>query len=189
MLPYKRMINPFLIGKRVYLRPLSLRDIEGNYIDWLNDPEVNRYNGHHGFPFTVIQAKEYISRASSDTLVLAAVLVKDDIHIGNIALQNISFINQSAEFAILFGEKRYWGQGYAKEAALLLIGHGYETLNLRRISCGTSAENISMQRLAVSLGFVKEGIRREASYKNGHFVDIYEYGLMKSEFFEKHPRA
>ena len=39
-----------------------------------------------------------------------------------------------------------------------------------------------MQRLAVSLGFVQEGVRMVAMFKNGEFVDVIEYGLLRGNF-------
>ena len=38
------MKNPFLLGEKIYLRGLNEKDINGNYIKWLNDSEVCKYN-------------------------------------------------------------------------------------------------------------------------------------------------
>ena len=181
------MKNTFLTGERVYLRGLEELDLNGNYIQWLNDEEVCKYNSHHIFPYGKQKALEYIKRVnfSNRFLVLAVVLKENDIHIGNIALQNINYINQNAEYAILFGEKDYLGKGYAKEASLLVLRHGFLELNLRRIYCGTSEENIPMQKLAGYLGMKTEGVRREALFKNGKFMNIVEFGILKDEFFQK----
>lgn len=181
------MNNPFLIGEKIYLRGLDEKDLEGNYIKWLNDTEVCQYNSHHIFPYNYESAKNYIKNVAKlpDALVLAIILKENDMHIGNVSLQNISYINRNAEFAILMGEKAYWGKGYSKEAAILIIKHGFMELNLHRIYCGTSSDNIPMQKLAISLGMSEEGRRRDAMYKNGRFVDIIEYGLIHTEFLSK----
>ena len=55
-------------------------------------------------------------------------------------------------------------------------------MNLHRIYCGTSSENIPMQELALSVGMKKEGRRRQAAFKAGRYLDIIEYGLLKKEF-------
>jgi RimJ/RimL family protein N-acetyltransferase len=36
-----------------------------------------------------------------------------------------------------------------------------------------------MQKLAIKLGFIKEGERIDAQYKNGKFNNIIEYGKIK----------
>jgi len=52
------MINPFIVGTDIYLRPLRVQDAEGSYVEWLNDPEVCQYNSHHVFPYTPQKALE-----------------------------------------------------------------------------------------------------------------------------------
>lgn len=180
------MKNPFLLGKNVYLRALEEKDLDGNYVSWLNNAEVCRYNSHHVFPYTREAARSYIESAltSKMLLVLAIVSKKKDLHIGNVSLQNINHINQSAEFAILIGEKDCWGKGYSQEAASLIISHGFMELNLNRIYCGTTADNIAMQKLAERLGMKEEGRRRSAAFKSGKFVDVLEYGILRKEFLK-----
>lgn len=146
------MKYPFLIGDKIYLRGLEIKDLESNYIQWLNDEEVCKYNSHHVFPYYRENAEQYIKDTfnSRKALVLGIILIDNDLHIGNIALQDINYINRSAEFAILMGDKDYWGKGYSKEAAFLIIQHGFMALNLHRIYCGTSSDNLPMQKLALS---------------------------------------
>jgi RimJ/RimL family protein N-acetyltransferase len=83
------------------------------------------------------------------------------------------------------GNKLYWGKGYGEEAAFLITAYGFERLNLHRIYCGTFGNNVSMKKLAIKLGMRQEGIRREAVYKEGNYLDIYEYGLLKNEFYKR----
>ena len=182
------MKNPFLIGDKIYLRGLCLDDLEDNYIQWLNDAEVCRYNSHHVFPYFTENAESYIKKTFSNknAIVLAIVFRENDFHIGNISLQEINYINRSAEFAILMGERDYWGKGYSKEAAFLIIKHGFMALNLHKVYCGTSSDNIPMQKLALSLGMVEEGRRRESMFKDGIYKDIIEYGVLKDEFIKIH---
>lgn len=183
------MINkPFLEGEEIFLRPLAIEDINGNYVDWLNDPEVCQFNSHGVFPYNKQRAEEYIKSVSlaKDMLVLAIVTKKEKKHIGNIALQHIDLLNNNAEYAILLGDKEYWGKGIAKEASLLILKHGFIELNLHRIYCGTAAGNIAMQKLALYFGMIAEGRRKEAQFKNGKYNDIIEYGVLKNDFLSKH---
>ncbi|MBV9159691.1 MAG: GNAT family N-acetyltransferase [Candidatus Kaiserbacteria bacterium] len=172
-----------LTGERIDLRPLSIAEIDGPYLGWLNDSEVCRYNSHGEVEYTKEMAREYVERVTdSPEYLVLAILTKAGKHIGNISLQEINARNRAAEFAILLGDKDYWGKGFAKEASLLIIRYGFERLDLHRIYCGTSIENAAMQKLAHSLGFQEEGRRREAFFKRGAFTDVVEYGLLKSEF-------
>lgn len=178
------MKNPFLAGEKVYLRPITDEDLNANYREWFNDEEVCRYNSHHRFPNYDEDMADYYERVikSHENLVLAICDKKTDAHVGNIALQNIGSLNQSAEFAILIGDKAQWGKGVGKEAAKLLLKHGFDQLNLHRIYCGTSEDNIGMRKLAAALGFQEEGRARDGIFKNGSFKNVVHYGILDNEF-------
>lgn len=177
------MKAPFLVGTKVVLRSLLAEDLAGDYISWLNDAEVCKYNSHHVFPYTTESALDYISRsASNENLILAIDDKETSKHIGNVALQRIHAIDQNAEFAILLGSKAHWRHGYGREAAWLICNHGFNALNLIRIYCGTSDNNMAMQRLAQYLGMQQEGCSRRALFKNGQFHDLLHYAVLREEF-------
>ena len=177
------MNEPFLIGKNLYLRALRERDADGNYPRWLNDPEVCAFNSHYLYPYTKLEAVEYIHNINrSEKIVCLAICNNSDSHIGNVSLQNINRLHQRAEFAILIGERNFWGKGYALEAGRLILKHGFEQLNLNSVFCGTHADHTAMLKLAENLGFKKEGRQRQAIYKNGVFADVILYGLLRKDF-------
>ncbi|AXX93545.1 GNAT family N-acetyltransferase [Malaciobacter molluscorum LMG 25693] len=177
------MNNIFLESNNIYLRALCLEDAETNYVNWLNDKEVCKFNAHHRFVNTKEKTIEYISRinSSKDCLVLAICCKEDNIHIGNVSIQSINYIDSNAEFAIVMGETNYQGKGFAYEASKLIINHAFNSLNLHRIYCGTSSENISMQKLAIKLGMKEEGTLKQAIFKNGQYIDIKLYGIINQK--------
>ena len=181
------MRHPFLIGDTIYLRGLEEQDLLQNYFQWFNDQEVCRFNSHGYFPNNVDKMREYLNKVySSDSkLVLAIIFREDDLHIGNISLQEIDWISRSAEYAIILGEKGYWGKGIAKEASDLLLDHAFTSLNLFRVYCGTSSKNTAMQRLADYMGMKKEGVRRSALFSRGEYDDIIEYGILRDEYLDR----
>lgn len=174
----------FISGERLYLRALTDADVEGPYPGWLNDPEVCAGNSHHVYPYDRGSAAAYISEArrSREALILAISLHDGDRHVGNISLQRIHPTFRSAELAILLGDRSVWGAGIGTEAGRLLIRHGFETMNLHRIYCGTFEDNIGMRKLATILGMTEEGRRREAAFKAGRYVDVIEFGILAGEY-------
>ena len=176
--------HPFLEGQRIILRPLSVKDISSTYHSWLNDPEVNRFNSHAIFPYTKGELLLYVKSVSRDRskVILAIIDRKTDKHIGNVALQSIDWVGRSAELAILIGEKTQWGKGIGVEVGKLIVNYGFNRLGLHRIWCGTSSDNIGMQKIAERTGMKREGVRRDAMFKNGRWVNIIEYGILQSEF-------
>jgi RimJ/RimL family protein N-acetyltransferase len=175
----------FLKGERIHLRALMEKDLTDTYLQWLNDEEVCRSNSHAIFPNTEYKMRSYFENLKNGTqqVVLAIIEAKSEMHIGNIALQNINWISRNAEFAILLGDKKYWGGGYGEEAAKLIVDYGFKRLNLHRIYCGTFDDNAGMRKLALKLKMKEEGLRREAAYKNGSYNDVIEFGVLKSEYY------
>ncbi|MFY9143272.1 GNAT family N-acetyltransferase [Sulfuricurvum sp.] len=184
------MNNPFLIGNRLYLRGLEASDVEGQYPTWLNNEILTQYLEHHVYPYSKASALEYIHALHhrSDMIMLAMIDRSSDRHIGNITLSAITQVHRSAEFSLLIGEPSAQGKGLAKEASLLLLHHGFGTMNLNRIWCGTMDSNLSMQKLAVTLGMQQEGIKRQEVYKNGRYYDTLQYSILKDEFYAKYPK-
>lgn len=174
----------FLKGERVNLRALQENDLNDTYLQWLNDEEICRFNSHAVFPNTVEKMKAYFAglHTNHNQVILAMVDRMTGKHIGNVSLQNINWISRNAEFAILLGDKDFWGGGYGTEAAKLIVEYGFQRLNLHRIYCGTIEGNKGMIKLAEKLSMKEEGRRREAIYKDGRFLDIYEYGVLRNEY-------
>jgi [ribosomal protein S5]-alanine N-acetyltransferase len=174
----------FLESNQLYLRALEERDLKNEYSQWLNDQEVVQFNSHGRFPTNERKLQDYLhfTQTTNNALILAIIAKDTEMHIGNISLQNINWIDRNAEFAILLGNKKYWGKNIGEEAGKLIVQHGFFVLNLHRIYCGTSSENIGMQKLALKLQMQQEGLRKEAMFKNGKYVDILEYGVLKSNY-------
>jgi ribosomal-protein-alanine N-acetyltransferase len=174
--------NLFLKGVSIGLRRLNNSDIDGNYDNWLNNQEITKFNSHGRFPISKENLFEYVKNAynNKNALILAVVHIESNLHIGNISLQNINWVDRNAEIAFLLGEKKFWGKGIMLEAGTLLINHGFKSLNLHRLYCGTSSENIGMQKLAIKLGMQQEGMRIDAIFKDGKYFDIIEFGLIKT---------
>ena len=172
------------------LRPLIESDCEGPYPTWFNDSEVCMGNSHHVFPYAIQQAVSYVKDTAikSAGLVLAIVDADKKTHIGNISLDPINYIYRTSEFSIVIGDKSYWGKGFGKESARLLFSHGFFAMNLDRIACGTLGSNTAMIKLAKYMGMKEEGKRRKAAYKNGNYIDIIEFGILREEYERRFAR-
>jgi RimJ/RimL family protein N-acetyltransferase len=176
---------------RILLRPFSKEDVTDAYKSWFHDQEVCKYNSHGLFPYTDAQMQSFLARLDSPDNLVLAIVAKNDayafplimpLHIGNIALQNINWINRSAELAVVIGDKDYWKKGYCTEAASILFDHGFNKLNLHRIWTGTAKTNGGMIKVAMKLGMKVEGIFRDAMYLEGEYVDVISIGILKDKW-------
>lgn len=170
------------IANDYYVRSLRESDLNGPYQSWFENQEVCKYNAHGKFFKNADWFRIFYSNLNQEDQVVWAICHQEDGHIGNVSLQNISFINRNAEFAILIGNSNHWRKAVGLSASLTLLSHGFDKLNLERIYCGTAATNIGMQKLSLQMGMVEEGRRRKHLFLDGHWEDLVEYGLLRQDF-------
>jgi RimJ/RimL family protein N-acetyltransferase len=58
---------------------------------------------------------------------------------------------QEVEVAYLLG-KKFWGQGFASEAALAIVQYAFENLDLSRLICLIDPENLASVKVAERIG-------------------------------------
>jgi len=57
----KDMDRPFLVGEKIYLRPFDVDDIEGDYIQWVNDSEIIGHLASNAFPKTKSELVDFVN--------------------------------------------------------------------------------------------------------------------------------
>ena len=175
------MRNAFLIGAKVYLRPLEEADAAECHA-WLNDPDVRRTLNARAGPYTEAMSREWIRALDFRTTMGFAILTRDaDRYVGNCDLREINFLDRNASLGIVIGRKDAWGLGFGTEAVALLCRYAFEGLNLHRVSLSCYATNERGLRLYARLGFVVEGRRREQVFVEGGYVDEIVLGLLRGE--------
>ena len=102
--------------------------------------------------------------------------------IGNCGLMLFDWRIRMAEAGIFIGEKRLWDQGYGSEAMVLLVRHGFETLNLNRISLRVYETNLRAIRSYEKVGFIHEGRLRQAEYQEGRYLDVLLMSVLRSDW-------
>lgn len=156
--------------RRIYLRALEPEDYKTS-IKWRKDDEI--WNMLGGTKYFVSEAyeKKWVENTIFDSkeLKLAICLVEDGRYIGNVYMTDINMINRSCETHILIGERDCWGQGYAQEALQLAIDYMKNERGIRRFEALILESNISSIKMHEKCGYMLEGVRRDAVFKNGGF--------------------
>lgn len=159
---------------RVYLRALEPEDYKTS-IRWRKDDDI--WNMLGGTKYFVSEAyeKKWVEDAifSAKDLKLAICLSENNLYIGNVYMTDIDMINRSCQSHVMIGEKDYWGKGLAKEALLQALDYMIKEKGIQRIEALILESNTQSVKMHEKCGYVVEGLRRNAVYKNGRFHNQY----------------
>ncbi len=178
-----------IYDKRIRLRAIEPNDIP-RFVEWLNDPEVIAGLLIY-LPMASWEEKrwfEALENRPAEERPLALDALQSDgswIHIGSVGLHQIEAANRNAEFGIFIGDKAFWNSGYGTEATRLALQHGFETLNLNRISLQVFETNPRAIHIYEKIGFILEGKLRQRIYRSGHYIDIFIMSMLRSEWDAK----
>ncbi len=75
-----------------------------------------------------------------------------------------------------------WGQGYAREAAGLMLDFAFSTVGLHRVQAACGPDNAPSRALLERLGFQCEGRMRDHVFTNGAWRDSLLYALLEDEW-------
>jgi len=167
--------------KEVTIRPLKKGDLTGNYLTWMDDPIVTKYNSHGLFPQSEKELEEFKQSLDSKNKIVWAILF-DRLHIGNVSIQSINTINRSGELAIVIGKPCHYKKGIGTIACKLAVAHAFQKLNLHRVFTGTASTNIGMRKVAKKLGMINEGVFQQAVFLDGKYIDVYEFAILEEEW-------
>lgn len=166
-----------------------LRELERKDLDminkWRNDPELVALLGA---PFRYINYEVDIHWFDSymgnrgNAVRCAITSGEDDSILGLVSLTRIDFVNQTAEFHIMVGDQKNRRKGIGTFAVNAILSHAFYNMNLRRVELNVLPHNDGAIHLYEKIGFVYEGRKRKAVFKQGRFVDMLCYSILKEEF-------
>ncbi|WP_436931315.1 GNAT family N-acetyltransferase [Halosimplex halobium] len=169
----------FIAGETVDLRTIEEEDTEF-LREGSHHPQVRRYAG----PDAPVGGDDYESRLFDRMGVPDAVelLICDgDERVGDVSLAPIDDRRGWANLGYWVHPDRQ-GEGYATEAARLVVDHGFAELRLHRISATVHAGNEASKRVVEKLGFVHEGTKRDDDFVDGEYADRDVYAVLREEW-------
>jgi [ribosomal protein S5]-alanine N-acetyltransferase len=174
-------------GERINLRDQVPDDLDAMHA-WLSDPVSNRFLTWG--TKTRFETLQHFSEGVLDQdnperskYFLSIVLKETGLVIGSAGLEIRKRQAQGSEADLgYFLNRNYWGKGYASEAARLLIGFGFEQLNLHRITASTFAANTASEWVMQRCGMIKEGVFRQSHFWLGKWQDLVCYAILHNEW-------
>ncbi len=184
-----KTIPEILNGIQIYLRRLKPSDVSMEYVNWLNDPQVNQYLECRFMTHTLEDVEKYVDQLAQDKnhFLFGIFNRSNEAHIGNIKLGLIDFHHHRGDIGIMIGERNYWGKGFATEAIQTMVKFGFDVLKLHKITAGAYANNLGSIRAFEKAGFRREGARRKHYFleSQNQFVDGVLMGILRTDEFKR----
>jgi len=170
-----------LVGEKVRLRPMDERDLP-RFVEWLADGEVTRWLAETVERPTIEEEYQWYDRRRSDpdSLMWAVETLEGQL-VGSTELR-LEPSRHKAEFGIVIGDKVQWSGGLGTDAVRLVVGYAFDELELNRVELTTAEENARAIRCYEKVGFVREGLLRQARIVEGRFGNTVVMSVLREEW-------
>ncbi|WP_172196317.1 GNAT family N-acetyltransferase [Saccharibacillus qingshengii] len=180
----------FPLKESLMLKPLR----SGHARELLALVEESRHTLRPWMPWTgqmqsLADAEEFIAAAArlyADNDAVTAGLWEDGRLAGVIGFHEINWRSRSAQIGYWLGGS-FEGRGLMSLAARSLIDYAFIELDLNRIEIRCATLNRRSRAVPERLGFLLEGILRQAEKLEGGYMDHAVYGMLAEEWSAKRP--
>jgi RimJ/RimL family protein N-acetyltransferase len=167
---------------RLFLREFCDDDFEAVHA-YGSDPEVVRYMVWG--PNSEEETRDFLERAQARAKVdpraeydFAVTLADTGELIGGIGI----YVDGSNAMLGYCFARPVWGNGYASEAARLIVDLGFGSLGVHRVWAGCDPENVGSIGVLEKLGMTREGHLREECQIRGEWRDTLVFGILADEW-------
>jgi len=105
--------------------------------------------------------------------------------VGVIGFQRIDWMNKNVEIGYWISAE-YQGFGIITKSCQTLVDYAFNEYELNRVQIRCATENKKSCAIIERLGFMKEGIMRQAEFLYDHYVDLVIYGMTANEWKVRH---
>lgn len=174
--------------KRVILRRFEERDVDFIY-KTKNNRSINQYVMADFKELSYEDAEKWVERCMqvNESFVFWAIAENNEFQ-NIIGWCGISYIDKKNSNALFHGitiNNSNYQDGYAcYEASLQVIKYVFETLNLNRLYTSCLASHKFSNIFIETIFSKREGILRNAFYKDGKYHNVVLYAILKEEYYE-----
>ncbi len=175
-----------LYGKKVKLRAIEESDLE-MLRSMKNDPWTEEMVVGWCPPISTAMQKKWFDSISLDNnKMLFVIETKEEGAVGYTCLINIDWKNRKANGGIMIKNKRNMSKGIATDTYMTILRYAFMELNLNRINGSILDYNKASQHVLLDkVGYHREGVQRQAIYKNGQYHDLIMIGILKEDYMKK----
>jgi RimJ/RimL family protein N-acetyltransferase len=176
--------KPTLHGLGLVLRPVRVEDAQA-LLEATLDAENMRLTGTPaGFTIEQLRA-HYLSVAAEADRYDFAITADDDPHsrwLGEAVLRNVDRHNRCAGYRISLGGTRLTGRGLGTRATQVVLAFAFGALELHRVELEVYDFNSRARRVYEKVGFVVEGVRRDALWWDGTWHGAVQMAILAREW-------
>lgn len=172
---------PVLTTERLVLRRLQVGDVDAIFslrpnldvMKYINRPVAQTKDDAMAW-FKKVDA----NLKNNDGIMWCMALKENrEKKIGNIGLWRIEKENYRAELGYMLAPE-YQGQNLMTEAINMVIGYGFNKMNLHTIEAIIDPENIASAAVLEKTGFILEGTLKDNIFYRGKFCDTAIYSII-----------
>lgn len=153
---------------------------------WRNDPNIQKLVSTSFKYVSESIEKEWVKQKMMDNRkdVYLAICLKDNNQmIGYSSLNNIDYINRTADSGGIVIDPEYQDGIAMYESGVLKRKLAFDDYNLNRLVGKCLCEHKVSLCMMEAAGFKKEGILRQSIYKNGSYHDQFILSLLREDYY------
>jgi RimJ/RimL family protein N-acetyltransferase len=153
-------------------------------VEYLNDRDIYDRTLRIPFPYTEACADEWLALFAKSTdeqgrPIKFAIRTVEDNLIGGCGFDGFQLGKSHQAEVGYWLAKPYWGRGIMTSVVQRICQLAFEEFGLVKITAHVSACNPASARVLQKCGFQEEGFLRKHYLKDGQFIDVRLFGLLR----------
>lgn len=154
------------------------------YVEWENDPEMTRYFAlDKGRTYEDVVTEGFAFKSNESVIDMTITDKKSGEPLGRVIISRIEPHYRSLDITKIYvgGDNR--GKGIGRETLKGLLRYFFEEMKYERVTLDYFTGNTRAAALYRSLGFVDEGVARNACSKDGVYYDLNLMSMLSAEYY------
>lgn len=170
---------------RITLKPLNSHDVSDAYVDWLNDPEINKYlEIRHSVPISKQDVIDFVDSCNKTGRYHWGIFY-DGKHLGNISCSRYSRRYNWVSVSTIIGKKEFRNSNLAKFSLAGAMEYFFIKAKFHRIQAGVYSINLFGITLLTYLGFRREGRLRQNILFEDQYIDTLLYAITRDDWISR----
>jgi RimJ/RimL family protein N-acetyltransferase len=173
--------QPVLTGRLVRLEPAGPEHLAGLWPLYSGGDDSGFMDPVAALTRKQTRAGLARARERRDRADWAVLRVADDVVVGEAVLMDLDEDTASMTYRVALVGPRFFGRGYGTETTRLVRDFAFGPLGLHRLALEVNSFNEPAIAVYRKVGFVLEGVRREAVRRDDGWHDVHDMALVESD--------